>query len=210
MSPEKIQFVYFDLGNVLVSFDPDIACANVAEQFGVEVERARAVIYQSGLQDVFEHGQVSSQQFADTVRRELKLTVTQMPTQALLDATSDMFTPIESMVDIIRSVVDSGHRAGILSNTSASHWDWIKRQNWSVMTSAFEVEILSYEVGVMKPNPRIYQAAQTAAGVSPSSILFLDDRTENVAGAIACGWQAAQCIGGPEAQEVLRHFGVLA
>jgi FMN phosphatase YigB (HAD superfamily) len=210
MSPEHIQFVYFDLGNVLVSFDPDIACANVARQFGVDIEQARAVIYQSGLQDAYEHGQVSSEQFADAVRRELKRTIGQMPTQALLDATSDMFTPIESMVDIIQSVVDGGHRVGILSNTSHSHWDWIKRQNWSILTSAFEVEILSYEVGVMKPDPRIYQAAQTAAGVSPSSILFLDDRTENVAGAIACGWQASQCIGGPEAVEVLRQFGVLA
>ncbi len=47
----------------------------------------------------------------------------------------------------------------------------------------------------MKPDPRIYAAAEAAAGVAPSRILFLDDRAENVQAAIDRGWQAAQCLG---------------
>ncbi len=51
-----IEFVYFDLGNVLVSFDPEIACNNVVERFGIDVGQAKAAIFESGIQDRFEHG----------------------------------------------------------------------------------------------------------------------------------------------------------
>ena len=46
----RIEFVYFDLGNMLVAFDPEISCRNVADLVGVSIDDARRVIYESGLQ----------------------------------------------------------------------------------------------------------------------------------------------------------------
>lgn len=51
-----VRFVYFDLGNVLVAFDPEIACGNVARLFGVPVRHARSVVYTSGLPTALERG----------------------------------------------------------------------------------------------------------------------------------------------------------
>ncbi len=158
MRGPEIEFIYFDLGNVLISFDPEITCRNLAERVGVKVERARAAIYDSGLQDRFEHGEVSGEQYADTVRADLGLSAEQMPTAALLDAISEMFTPIESMREIVRDAADH-RKTGILSNTCHAHWDWIHRQNWSVMDGGFVAAVLSFEVGAMKPDPKIFQIA---------------------------------------------------
>lgn len=45
----EVRFVYFDLGNVLVSFDPQVACAAVAELFAVSPAEVDRAVYASGL-----------------------------------------------------------------------------------------------------------------------------------------------------------------
>ena len=204
-----IEFVYFDLGNVLLSFDPALACANLSKRFNVTVDQARESVYESGLQTRFEHGSVTSEQFADAIRRQLGKAESAMPTELIMDAISDMFTPIESMLDVMQSVRDNGHRVGLLSNTCHAHWEWVRRQDYAVMRFYFDATILSFEVGSMKPDHGIYEAAERAAGVPPNQILFLDDKDENVAAAITRQWNAAQCLGGSESVRALKAFGVI-
>ena len=61
----------------------------------------------------------------------------------------------------------------------------------------------------MKPDDRIYEAAEIASGVRLEQILFLDDRAENVAGAARRNWRAVECLGGPASWDALRRHGVL-
>ncbi len=98
----SIEFVYFDLGNVLLSFDPLRACANLASRLNISDAQARVAVYESGLQDRFEHGEVTGEQFASDIRRRLGLTAVEMPTMELLDAISDMFTPVDTMRGVLR------------------------------------------------------------------------------------------------------------
>lgn len=202
-----IDFVYFDLGNILVSFDPQLACQNVAKLLGVSNQQVDAVLYKSGLEESYERGEVTADELVAATTRELN--VQQCDTQIFLDAIADMFQPIESMQATIEEVRASGCRIGILSNTCFAHWDWLCRQRWPVLAGPFDVTVLSYEVGAMKPDPRIYEAAEAQAGISPEQILFIDDKQENVDAAVARGWNAVQCFGGPDAQEQLKAYGVV-
>ncbi len=203
----QVEFVYFDLGNVLLSFDPSIACRNLARLLSVSADEARQAVYESGLQHRFEQGDVSSDQFADEVCHLFGRG--EVAKGDILDAVSDMFQPIASMRRVMESVRAAGMGVGLLSNTCHAHWDWIVRQGYPVTEFTFDATILSFEVGSMKPDSFIYQTAERAAAVKPQAILFLDDREENVGGARDCGWQAEQCFGGPQAEEVLRRAGVL-
>lgn len=202
-----IQFVYFDLGNVLLSFDPEVACRNAADLLSVPVDATRRAVYESGLQHRFEHGEVSGEQFARAVCDALQCDVVSTP--QLLDAVSDMFEPVPSMREVLEQVRAAGYGVGLLSNTCHAHWDWIVRQNYPPTSFAFDVTILSFEIGSMKPDPPIYEAAEQAIASDPSRILFLDDRPENVAGAHARGWVAEQCVGADQALNCLRRAGVL-
>lgn len=204
-----IGFVYFDLGNVLVSFDPEVSCRNLSERFSVAVDHARAVVYESGLQVQFETGRVSPSEFAGSIRRGLGREEQDMPTENVLDAISDMFTPIESMRAVLGQVRESGRGVGLLSNTCHAHWDWIVRQRYPVLDFEFDVTVLSFEVGAMKPDPSIYQKAERASGVAAEQLLFLDDKAENTDAARRCGWNAVQCLGGEAAVAALRSFGVI-
>jgi len=53
----------------------------------------------------------------------------------------------------------------------------------------FDKLFLSGEMGVTKPAPRIYQMLEDRSGLPPASLLFTDDRAENIAAAAARGWQ---------------------
>lgn len=99
-----IEFVFFDLGNVLLSFDPDVACKNVSRRFGVSIEAARRAIYDSDLQNQFERGQLTGESFAEGVRAALARSRDQVPTSELLDAVSDMFLPVDSMPEALQAV----------------------------------------------------------------------------------------------------------
>lgn len=212
-SGATIGFVYFDLGKILLDFDFQIACRNIAELLGVTPKHVQATVYDSGLEDRFERGELSPEEFNLAVSKAVGIAGTPPPVAALMDAISDMFTPIDAMVEVMdhvrTRVRESGGRGiGILSNTCHGHWDWVMRQAYQVMVAEMDATILSYQVGAMKPSPKIYEVAEAAAGVPASQILFIDDKQENVDAAIARGWHARQCFGGPGAISVLTEFGV--
>jgi len=202
-----IEFVYFDLGNVLLSFDPEVACGNVSQLLHVSIDEARSAVYQSGLQHRFEHGELSGEEFTQAVCQSLS--AEPVGSAKLLDAVSDMFEPIASMRLVLERVRQAGFGVGLLSNTCHAHWDWIVRQRYEPTEFEFDALILSYEIGSMKPDPPIYKAAEQIAGTRPERILFLDDRPENVAGARAHRWQAEQCLGGDSAIKALQRAGVM-
>lgn len=205
-----IDFVYFDLGNMLLSFDPADACRSLANCFGVSASEAKAALYDSGLEEEFEHGRLTPAQFAARLRDQFGRSADELSDQVVLDAISNMFIPIAAMEGVLRSVKGAGMGVGLLSNTCHAHWDWIRRQQYRVLDFSFDTVLLSFEVGSMKPDRKIYDAAVAAAGVSPERILFLDDRQENIDAALGLGWQAACCVGGPAAIEILQQLRCLA
>ncbi|MGI9467303.1 MAG: HAD family hydrolase [Rubripirellula sp.] len=205
----QIEFVYFDLGNVLVRFDPNIACNNLLERFGVRKQQSWEAIYNSGFQDRFEHGQYSGEEFAEQIRQSLGVNAERMPTAGLLDAVSDMFTPIDVMAEVLHRVRENGFGVGLLSNTCHAHWDWIRRQSYFMNQFRFDATVLSFEEGVMKPDSVIYEIAEERVGVPAESIFFLDDKPENINAARSRCWQANCCLGGEAAIKVLQDFRIL-
>ncbi len=146
ISGADIRFVYFDLGNILLSFDVEIAHAHLAKLFGVSALDAKAAVYDSGLEDRFEHGEMAPEAFAARVCKAIGVTGNPPPVEDVLDAISDMFTPIETMVSVMDRVRRNGRGVGILSNTCHAHWEWIRRQNYEVMAAELDATILSYQI----------------------------------------------------------------
>lgn len=55
--------------------------------------------------------------------------------------------------------------------------------------SAFDHDFISGHIGVIKPDPQIYETVEKTAGLSGPDLLFTDDRADNIAAAAARGWQ---------------------
>lgn len=80
------------------------------------------------------------------------------------------------------------YRLGILSNSA----DGARREEGRRYGFAEAVDVLvySHEVGLAKPDPRIFALTETRLAVQPHEIVFLDDSPDNVEAARAVGWHA--------------------
>ena len=184
MPPE---FVYFDLGNVLLFFDHDLAFRKMAKIAGVTPEQMRSIVMDSQLQIEYETGHITSLQFvsriADSIGKELDMA-------DMLHAAADMFIPNPHILPTLQRVREKGIPMGLLSNTCEAHWHWISEIGYPQVAGWFSPVILSYEVKSMKPDGHIYREAARQCGVEAPKIFFTDDRIENVQAAQQAGWSA--------------------
>jgi epoxide hydrolase-like predicted phosphatase len=94
----------------------------------------------------------------------------------------------ESLVSYVQRLREADYKTGILSNFADD-----ARYVWSRVypfIQYFDGIVISYEVGLMKPDPRIYHLALESLDVEPNEALFIDDFSENIQGAKAVGLQA--------------------
>lgn len=187
VDPRK--FVYFDLGNVLVHFDHDIAVKSVAKLVGHEATVVREAIFTSGLQDQLETGLISSNEFAQRVIGQLEC---ELPENELLEAISAIFTPNEPIIAVLEQLKQANVPMAVLSNTCEPHWGWLLQQNWPVIGNWFDFYVLSFEARSMKPDSLIYEVSEQRSGRLPQQLFFTDDRADNVAAAAARGWKTHQ------------------
>ena len=107
-------------------------------------------------------------------------------------AFSDIFEVNVPMKAILAHLVFCKHRLGLFSNTNEMHWRWFADGRYALIPDVFEQRVLSHEVGAIKPDAAIFQAAIQRAGVAPEEIFFMDDMPGHVAGARALGIDAVQ------------------
>jgi putative hydrolase of the HAD superfamily len=73
----------------------------------------------------------------------------------------------------------------------------------------FKVAFCSCYVGLRKPGVEIYRRAIDILGATPKRILFIDDRQENVDGALQSGMKGIRFDGEQQLRERLKELGVL-
>jgi putative hydrolase of the HAD superfamily len=79
------------------------------------------------------------------------------------------------------------HKIGLISNAWSGLRRWIKRQGYG---DVFDCMIISAEVGVMKPEPFIYEMALDELDARPEESVFIDDMLPNVEAARKLGMHA--------------------
>jgi len=189
MTTPTPHFFYFDLGNVLLKFDQAVACRQMADVAGISAERVREIVFDDGMQLAYERGLLSTSGFYEAFCERSGV----RPSLAdLVHAASDIFELDAAVAGIAERLRASGHRLGILSNTCEAHWEFCAGSRFPLLDAAFDVAVLSYQIGSLKPETAIYEAATELARANPEEIFFVDDRAENVAGALEAGFDAVQ------------------
>lgn len=183
-----IQFIFFDLGNVILNFDHEIGFRNVSKLTGLAPESVRQCIFETELQIQFETGQIDERGFGARFR---EFSQTDISTSELCAAVSDIFWVNRSIIPLLTQLSAARQPLGILSNTCEPHWRTILRR-FPIIELLFPPEriVLSCRCHSMKPDPSIYRDAIQVASVSPEHIFFTDDRLDNVAAARKIGFQA--------------------
>jgi FMN phosphatase YigB (HAD superfamily) len=177
------RFVAFDLGNVLLPFDHMKPCKALARLSGLSVSRIYESIFDGGLEQRFEAGELSGTQFLAAC--ELALGV-RLDAGTFPEIWSDIFEVdpgMERLLMELRSRVD----LCLVSNTNP--WHYAYASDRFAVVSVFPKRVLSYEIGCLKPDARVFAEVRKLVANDPHPI-FIDDLMPNVEAAAASGFRA--------------------
>ncbi len=130
-----------------------------------------------------ERGECTSEEFERALASELVL-VTGGPVASpgLLARMFAGSTLDEAMVELFRRLRAAGVPTGMLSNS------WGGTYPRELISELFDAVVISAEVGMRKPELRIFLHAADLLGLPPSECIFIDDIEANVAAAEQLGF----------------------
>jgi putative hydrolase of the HAD superfamily len=107
-----------------------------------------------------------------------------------------------ALVERVRAEVP----VAFLSNMNRCQWE--AHYEGLALTGGFDYRFLSYELGLVKPDPRIFAAVAARLPVEPAQVLFLDDNAVNVEAGTAAGFVSRHVRGLAEVEQALVGAGV--
>lgn len=198
-----IDAVFFDIGNVLLRFDPKAVAAKMAWQLRRHPLKLAQYLWKTKTVDAIERGQMSAEQLYAIFRDEFGY---RGSFAQFKDFWCDHFTLDRVNFGLLQRLARA-KRVYLLSNTNALHYEYIQRRY--AFPRHVHGAILSYELGLRKPEPAIYAAAVKLAGVEPARCLFIDDLEENVAAARRFGLQVIHHKKGHDLRRALAELGLV-
>lgn len=114
--------------------------------------------------------------------------------------------PIEGSVNLVHTLKRNGYRVFALSNWSAETFP-LARARYPVL-EAFDGIVVSGFEGMIKPDPAIYRLLCDRYAIRPESAVFIDDNPANVAGAERLGMQGIRFTSPAQARAELAALGV--
>ena len=175
-----IQAVVWDLGGVLVRTEDYAPRRQLAVKFGMTFEEIEDFVFSGESGDRAQRGEISVEQHWDFLRTKLGLSPVEM------QAFREQFWGGDRLdTDLVNDIRHSrrSYMTGLLSNAFSDLREVVTGV-WK-FADAFDEMIISAEVGLVKPDPRIYQLALDRLGVVPEAAVFIDDYLHNVEGARA-------------------------
>ncbi len=198
-----IKNIVFDMGNVLVQYNPDHFMRELSPE-----ERAlfNREIYHSEDWWRLDHGDLTEEELIDLVCGRIPAQYHE--TAKRLIRWYDLSAPIEGMEALICKLKERGYSIYLLSNTSLAFRSFYR---CFPALAHFDDYFISAEHRLLKPDPAIYQRFCETVGVKPQESVFVDDRSDNVAAASALGFTAIQFDGNAQAlQNALTRLQILS
>ena len=180
MTPEA---VIFDIGNVLIEWQPEryydrtIGSARRKKMF--------ATVDLHGMNDKVDLGG----HFTDTIYATAEAYPEfRAEIRDWHDNWIQLAAPvIDHSVRLLRALRAKGVPVFALTNFGIQSFDYAQTQ-YPFLTE-FDRRYISGHMGVIKPDPRIYEMLEADCGIAPQALLFADDRQDNIDMARSRGWQ---------------------
>ncbi|MFW2349756.1 HAD family hydrolase [Qipengyuania sp.] len=199
-----ISNIVFDIGNVVVDWDPDTIVRDAFDQPRLAEPGFRSPLAGNPLWLALNRGE-------HTMEEAKRLYIDEQGFEAaeidrLYEVLFASLVPIEDTVRLMRDLAAAGLRLfaitdnvlEIVAHQRATHDFW----------DMFEAAAISAELGILKPDPRIYRHLLEAASLQPGESLFFDDVAANVEGAEAVGMHARVFAGAERARADLTSLAV--
>ena len=174
--------VISDLGRVILWFDNTIFYRKMTAYCQLSAAEIREIVHNSlEFVELFDLARLTPREFYERVIAKLGAKVGYNDFMA---AYVDVFSVNAPVLEIMKKL-NARYRLIMVSNVDVVRFGFIRKRFPEIMI--FDDYVLSYELGVMKPDAGIYRVALEKAGARPEECVFIDDMEENIEGATALG-----------------------
>jgi epoxide hydrolase-like predicted phosphatase len=151
--------------------------------FGVAESEAKRVFAQSDeMNELYKTGKWSDEEFWSWAKQGWKLDI---PAEQIIDLMIKSYEIDEGVVEIVRKIRKAGYKTLICSNNFPARINGLNKR--FVFLKDFDAYVFSYEVGVTKPDQKIFEVLIAKSGCRPEEIIYSDDHEEKMVGAINLG-----------------------
>ncbi|MBL7198498.1 MAG: HAD family phosphatase [Candidatus Omnitrophica bacterium] len=165
----------FDLGRVLIDFDHNIAVKRIKNFCALDEESIYNLFFDSDLTDRYERGAISSLDFFHKIKKMLNAKISY---EEFIPIWNKIFTPHPGMLETIESLKDN-YSLYLVSNINKLHFEYLQEQ-FNDYFKFFSYIFLSFELGLRKPDLRIYKFIIDYLKSPAQNIVYTDDRIELV------------------------------
>ena len=195
-----IRNIVFDLGGVIMTICQEEAIKRFKSIGLKNVENYLNPYTQTDIFGDIEEGKISAEQFREKLSELIGKEVTYEECKfAWLGYRQDV--PMRNL-DILRKLKAQGYKLILLSNTNPFMMSWgLSGEfdgNGNSLESYFDSLYLSYKLGVMKPNKKIFQYIIDNEKIQPGESLFIDDGERNINAARLLGFKTLCPINGED------------
>ena len=198
----SIKLVIFDLGGPLVKVNRQPFFRQLAHDTKTSVTQLETMLNDPQLIEPFELGHIGPKQFFDDLNAKLGLS---WAFERFVTAWNEMLSENTETTWVLERL-QTHYTVMVLSNIDVLHDEHV-RQSWPVFAHVHHW-ITSYQVGLRKPEPELYQLALDTAQTPPEAALFVDDIEEHILAARRLGLHGLHFQDGMRLEEDLRAAGL--
>lgn len=181
-----INNIIFDIGNVLASF----RWTDLFKELGFTGEAfdriAAATVLHPTMWNEFDRSLLSDEEIiASCIKRAPEY---EKEIRLLFDTTAGLVEEYPHSYGWIRSLKERGYKVYLLSNYGKTSFEAARDNHRLSFLPLVDGAVISYEVQIVKPEPRIYQALLEKYNLKAEECVFLDDKPENIEVAEALGF----------------------
>ena len=181
-----IKNIIFDMGNVLLQYDPGVCLHHFVEQ---EEDRAliRRELFEGPEWVEGDLGHITDEERFDGVSRRVPERL-HGELKACTEQWYMCMRPVAGAKEFCGYAKEQGYRLFVLSNASSSFYQYFQR---FAPLDYFDGIVVSCDIHMIKPDVRIYQYLLDKYQLMPEESSFIDDMPGNVAGAQKAGIRGA-------------------
>ena len=200
-----IKAVVFDWGGVLIESPARGMYQYWAEKLGVPLEEVRSVYRQHTVE--MHKGTMSEDEFWTIVRKALNIAPKGISKNESLyaNALRYAYKPFPEMFALIEILRKQNYKVGFLSNAEKPMEQVFKEKD---LGKLFDVKVFSFEEHTAKPEQKIYEILLQRLERKPEEVVFIDDKQENVDGAVKVGIKGILFKSPEQVKEELKGLGV--
>ncbi len=170
-----IKEVVFDFGGVVHSLDGVFTRGGIAVAYGLKVEEIALLL--DSLLERMGLGVVTEDEFWNELSAKTAKPIPEERHEVLRKELRENACLYPEIINLVRDLRMFGVGLAVLSNTIPPHAEVIKEKGWYGM---FDEVFLSCELGLRKPDKKIYELVLSKLGLRGEECVFVDDLQENL------------------------------